>query len=599
MKRTILCLVALSLIFTFGCGKRENRVIAKVGDRTITIGAFEKAAETLPEKFLPRTNDLEGKKELLDIMINKEVMALKALSAGYEKEDWFIKYWGKFKGGYSVATLENNYVIKKVKVSDSEVKDYFDRMHYEYALSQILVANEEEAISIREQLLGGADFAELARKYSLAPEASSGGELGSITIGAMFWWVEEALFEMKEGDISWPLRTPSGWSILKVQSIQKITPEKDIVHARKKLEANQMKKMLDEMKSKIEKDIGLVFFADAISLVYNHLPPAISPLDLMSNKVTQENAAQLEIPEQYHGMVMAQYADGSYTIKDFIEIFNSMPIPDRPVPRMGKESIVNTIHRKIWDKVLPVYAEKTLKVLEDPEVAADLQRRKEIILTKYLYEDQVGKHITVSDLEVQDYYNTHKNEILTPEKRSFSIILLGDEAKAKEVSGRAKRGENFKKLVKEFSEDAGASKTEGSTGLVERGMYADYDEVAFSLPEGQVSDPFQVPRGWAVIKVDQIEASQPVPYASAAGSTKEYLKESRAEKMIKERLEKWRKEYPLEINEGNLQKAKLTRTRPSDEELKRKDEEARAEMMRQQQMQQEQMKELQKLQEQR
>lgn len=585
MKRTILCIAAFSLIFAFGCGKKENLVVAKVGDRTITLSAFEKAAETMDEKFLPKTSDLAGKKELLDVMINKEVMTLKALSAGYEKEEWFVRFWEKYKPGYLVASLENIYIIKKVKVTDQEVKDYFDKMHYSYTLSQILVANEDEARSIREQVVGGGDFAELARKYSLGPEAASGGDLGSNEIGGMFYWVEEALFAMKEGDISQPLRTPDGWSILKVQRIQKITPEKDIVYARRKVEANQQKKMLQEMKTKIEKDIGLVIFPDAVNIVYNNLPPEINPEDLMSYKVTRENAPKLEIPEQYQGMLLAQYADGSYTLKDYMKIFDEIALPERPSHRRAKESIVTSIHRRIWDSALPVYAEQTLKVLEIPEVARDYQTRKEMVLVRYLYEDQITNQVVVGDLEVQDYYNAHKNEIMSPEKRSFSIILVSDKTKADEVAAIAKKGENFARLVKRFSEDPTATQNNGATGLVQRGEFPDYDAVAFSLPQGQVSDPFEVPRGWAVVKVDQIEAPQAVPYAAAAASAKEQMVEARSEKLLQDKLAKWRKDYPVKIYERNLRKAELKRTRPSDAEVEQKAQEEQRNMQQQQQQQ--------------
>lgn len=587
MKKTILCLVALSLIFAFGCGKKENLVLAKVGERTITLGAFQKADSTMDERFLPKTNDLVGKKELLDVMINKEVMALKALTGGYDKEEWFVRFWDKYKPGYAVAALENNYIIKKVKVTDQEVKDYFDKMHYVYDLSQILVANEDEAISIREQLMGGADFAELARKYSLGSEAVSGGELGNSAIGSMFYWVEDALFQMKEGDISQPLRTPEGWSILKVQRIQKITPEKDIVYARKKLESNEQKKLLQEMKTKIEKDIGLVIYPDAVNLIYSNLPTEINPEDLMSYKVTRDNAPKLEIPEQYHNMILAQYADGSYTIKDYMKIFNEMDLPMRPNHRQGKQGITNSIHRRIWDQALPVYAEKTLKVLEIPEVAKDIANRKEMILVKYLYDSQIAGEVVVSDLEVQDYYKSHKNEILSPERRSFSIILLGDKAKAEEVAARAKKGESFEKLVKEFAGDPAAGQTVESTGLTPRGEYPDYDEVAFSLPTGAISDAFQVPRGWAVIRIEEVEAPQTVSYETAAPTAKQYLTETRTDKLLKDKLAKWRKDYTIKIYERNLRKAELARTRPSDAEIEQKARAAQKEMEQQQQQQRE------------
>ena len=573
LKKTIFCVALLALVFSFGCGKRENRLVATVDGRKITIGDFEGAGDKIAEKFLPRTNDQAGKMELLNHMIDKEVMALTALAAGYEKDKSFIDFFEKYRAQYALAAMENVYVRQKVTVTDQEAKDYFDKMHNEYTLSQILVASEDEAQSIREQLVHGADFAELAKKYSLGREAGDGGLLGESSIGTMFYWVEEALFNSKEGDITQPLQTPEGWAILKVQKIKTVTPEKDLTYARQKVRADKEKKMIEGMKHKIEKDIGLQIFPEAVDIAYNNLPPDIPFGDIVEHKVTYDNAPKLEIPEQYQGMILAQYSDGQYTLKDYMKFYEELALPERPRRQYGKESVIVSIHKKIFDTMLPVYAEKNLKVLEIPEVAKDFQEKKEMILVNLLYKNQVTDQATVSDLEVQDYYNAHKNEITEPEKRSFSIILVSDKAKADLAASLAKKGESFAKLAKQYSEDPSAAQNGGSTDLVQKGHYPDYDEKAFSMAKGEVSDPVQVPRGWAVIKVDRIEAPKPLEYASAAFSIKQALATQQAEKIITEKLVKWRKDYPVKIYERNLKKAELKKTRPSDAMLQQKEQE--------------------------
>lgn len=573
LKKTILCVALLALVFSFGCGKKENLVVATVDGRKITVGDFEGAGDKIAEKFLPRTNDQAGKMELLNHMIDKEVMALTALGAGYEKDKGFIDFFEKYRSEYALAAMENVYIRQKVTVTDQEAKDYFEQMHKEYTLSQILVASEDEAQSIREQAMHGADFAELAKKYSLGREAGDGGLLGESSVGTMYYWIEAALFNSKEGDITQPLQTPEGWAILKVHKIKTITPEKDLTYARQKVRADKEKKMIEGMKHKIEKDIGLQIFPDAVDVIYNNLPPDISMGDIVSHKVTYDTAPKLEIPEQYQDMILAQYSDGSYKLKDYINIYNELGLPERPRRQYGRESVIVSIHKKIFDTMLPVYADKNLKVFDIPEVAKDFQEKKEMILVNLLYKNQITEQAVVSDLDVQDYFNKHKNEINEPEKRSFSIILVSDKAKADLVVSLAKKGESFVKLAKQHSEDPSAAQTGGSTGLVQKGHYPDYDEKAFSMAKGEVSDPVQVPRGWAVIKVDQIETPQPMPYATAAYSIKQALMTQQAEKIITEKLAKWRKAYPIKIYERNLKKAELKKTRPSDEILQQKEQE--------------------------
>ncbi|MCK4237317.1 MAG: hypothetical protein KAX38_09385, partial [Candidatus Krumholzibacteria bacterium] len=78
MKRAILPIVALSLLLSLGCSKKEDLVVAEVGTKKITVAKFEELAEVMENKYLPLTDDLEGKKELLQHIINKEIMTLKA-----------------------------------------------------------------------------------------------------------------------------------------------------------------------------------------------------------------------------------------------------------------------------------------------------------------------------------------------------------------------------------------------------------------------------------------------------------------------------------------------------------------------------------------
>jgi parvulin-like peptidyl-prolyl isomerase len=176
VRRTILAFMVGILAIATGCGEKDNskQVIARVDTREITVGDFELVSETIDQKYLPATDDLEGKMILLNHMINKEVMGLKAFAMGYEKEKWFIDLWAQYKGPFLITQLMDQLVARKVTVTEEEVAEYYRMMHYEYTLSQIVTANEDEIMEIRERAVAGEDFAELAKKYSIGPGAEQG-----------------------------------------------------------------------------------------------------------------------------------------------------------------------------------------------------------------------------------------------------------------------------------------------------------------------------------------------------------------------------------------------------------------------------------------
>ncbi|SHJ49836.1 peptidylprolyl isomerase [Halodesulfovibrio aestuarii] len=67
----------------------------------------------------------------------------------------------------------------------------------------------------------GKDFGKLAKKYSEGPSAATGGALGTFSRGQMVKPFEDAVFSMKEGEISEPIRTRFGLHIIKLNKLEK------------------------------------------------------------------------------------------------------------------------------------------------------------------------------------------------------------------------------------------------------------------------------------------------------------------------------------------------------------------------------------------
>ncbi len=96
----------------------------------------------------------------------------------------------------------------------------------------ILVATEDEAKAIEDQLKKGADFATLAKEKSKDPGAADGGDLGYFTKDQMVPEFAAAAFKLDKGQISDPVKTQFGWHIIKVEDKRiKPTPSFDDVRA--------------------------------------------------------------------------------------------------------------------------------------------------------------------------------------------------------------------------------------------------------------------------------------------------------------------------------------------------------------------------------
>ena len=90
-------------------------------------------------------------------------------------------------------------------------------------------------------------------------------------------------------------------------------------------------------------------------------------------------------------------------------------------------------------------------------------------------------------------------------------ILVEDEATAKQVVERARKGEDFIALTKEFSKDPGSAADGGDLGWFTKDkMVKEFSEAAFKLEPGEISDPVKSQFGWHVIKVEG-KRTKPVP----------------------------------------------------------------------------------------
>ena len=86
--------------------------------------------------------------------------------------------------------------------------------------SHLLVKTEEDAAKLREEILAGKDFAEVAAQVSMCPSGRDGGDLGFFGKGQMVKEFEDACFSMEVGEVSNPIKTQFGYHLIKLTDTQ-------------------------------------------------------------------------------------------------------------------------------------------------------------------------------------------------------------------------------------------------------------------------------------------------------------------------------------------------------------------------------------------
>ena len=82
----------------------------------------------------------------------------------------------------------------------------------------ILVSSEEECNNLKQQIIDGADFGDLAAAHSQCPSGQRGGDLGSFSPGQMVAEFDTVVFNESVGDVHGPVQTQFGYHLIEITS---------------------------------------------------------------------------------------------------------------------------------------------------------------------------------------------------------------------------------------------------------------------------------------------------------------------------------------------------------------------------------------------
>lgn len=177
--------------------------------------------------------------------------------------------------------------------------------------------------------------------------------------------------------------------------------------------------------------------------------------------------------------------------------------------------------------------------------------------------------VSVSDDDVKKFYDENPAKFEEPEMVRASHILLSTrdqgtgveltsdkkEAKRKlagDLLKRARAGEDFAQLAKEYSEDPG-SKDKGGEYKFPRGqMVPEFESAAFSLGTNQISDIVTTQFGYHIIKLSEKLPARKVELAKVTDELKEGLKQQEIQKQLPDFIAKLKKEANVEILDEKL-----------------------------------------------
>lgn len=264
-------IVAVTVMAIFGCnGKKEGDakkeskpsgpVLAEVGATTITVDAFKKEMDNLPPYLKPMTETADGKKEMLETMIIRELILQEASKDGIENTPAVKEKLEELKKRLVVEAYLKKKVEEQAKVSDEDLKKFYDQNKDKFKTgdqvkaSHILVKSEKEAKDVLAQLKAGGNFEELAKKLSTDGAAAKGGDLGWFSKGSMIPEFEKVAFAMKENQTSDIVKTKFGFHIIKLTG-KRAAGERSFEDVKEQIKSSMLPGKQQEVFQKLKEDL--------------------------------------------------------------------------------------------------------------------------------------------------------------------------------------------------------------------------------------------------------------------------------------------------------------------------------------------------------
>ncbi|MED3572491.1 peptidylprolyl isomerase [Cytobacillus praedii] len=175
---------------------------------------------------------LSEKYKVTDEELNKKVDELKEqFGANFElalQQNGF-KDEADLKETFKTGLMQEKAAIKDVKVTDKEVKEYYDNYKPQIKARHILVEDEATAKEVKKKLDEGQKFEDLAKEYSKDPgSAANGGDLGWFGAGQMVPEFEEAAYALDVNEISEPVKSQHGYHIIQTTEKKEKKPFEDM-----------------------------------------------------------------------------------------------------------------------------------------------------------------------------------------------------------------------------------------------------------------------------------------------------------------------------------------------------------------------------------
>ena len=544
-----------------GCTARADQpddrtVVARVGDAEITL---DEVAEAFADATLRvgQPADVAALDGVLNTLVHRQLLIEEARDQGIEETEAYRAARDLAETKVLVDRYTATAMADDLAVEDEDLRRAFVQMNTTYRARHLYARTESGAEALRARLDAGETFEDIAAEtFADSTLAASGGSLGDFGHDDMDPAFEAAAFRLPVGEVSEPVRTATGWSILRVdakatnplltedQFATKIDQLTRYVRKRKRTEARfrLSRDTRDALAPRFEEAAFDRLVAFATGVAPNLDAEALArwrrtPLVRFSSSHLGGSAGG------------ATEAGGVWTVGDVEDRAASMTERQR-------EAVQDAASLRDFIEGLLVREELAAKArAQGLDGDARFARIVDAQMDEWVFDAAKRRLRLVDDIpadSLRAHFEAHRADYEMPIRIRASEILVERRALADSLRTLLAGGADFADLARRHSMRPGAATAGGDLGEVTRAQLGRLAGPVFDAAPGEVVGPVEVAGRYALVLRGETLPPRPMTFAEAAPLVRDALDIPFAQRRLVAAVGRLRDRYPVTIDRDAL-----------------------------------------------
>lgn len=442
-----------------------------------------------------------------------------------------------------LAYLKDQEIYAKLTASEAEIRDAYYKSNVKVAARHLFAETEEEANDLYQLLQTGADFNQLAKQvFTDSTLANNGGYLGYFSWGDMDPAFEDAAYSLQIGEISKPVKTKYGYSIIKVEDRVPHPLLTENEFQKKKSHMERVVKIRKKRPAEIEfinahfNPNNFWYDEKMLGKIFNNLRySTVNSIEDVKREDTYDLCATYN-EKKY----------GNYEIEKRIlelPIFLREKITDLDVVKTVVKGFV--IHDILYGIAVNKGYDKNSQVLEK------ISRYENSIFLKYKRKE-IHDNSELPDSLVYKFYKENPSYFLTSPKLNIQEIIVKDAVQADSILLRLSAGTDFGQIAEKKSMREWTAKNKGIIGLSDLSKYGALKDTLWNSEVGKIVGPIKIENYYGIFKIIEKREKELKPFEIVKYDVIKLLKKEKSRQLVSDYIEKIKSHITVNINEKLL-----------------------------------------------